>query len=128
MRRGLLLLLSLAGSLLSASNFQDYQAARAVIGQPSFSAREKGVTGRALSLSQTSLYVADTSGRVLTFESLPHRIGENTCVSGMYHCSAIQHPANRFRGGRCRGRQRPKRCHRGRKVSSSDALERRLTS
>lgn len=68
MRRRIIALSMLAGSLLSAADFQDGQAARAVIGQPSFSAHESGIVARALSLTQTSLYVADTSGSVLAFD------------------------------------------------------------
>jgi len=62
------LLLLLCGLSLCAADFQDYQAARAVIGQPSFSAHDKGVTPAALSLSSGFLYVADTSGRLYGYD------------------------------------------------------------
>lgn len=62
------LLILLTGFSLSAADFQDFQAARAVIGQPSFSSRDNGVTARALSLGKGNLYVADESGVLLTFD------------------------------------------------------------
>jgi uncharacterized protein (TIGR03437 family) len=63
----------LAASLLIASSvwaaeFQTGQAARAVIGQSSFSSRETGVTPMALSLANGRLYAADASRRLLTFD------------------------------------------------------------
>ncbi len=53
---------------LCAADFQNGQAARAVIGQPSFSARESGITARALSISNGHLYVADVSNHLLAFD------------------------------------------------------------
>src|ERR1700761_7242340 len=60
-----LLLLAVA---LRAADFQSGQAARAVIGQPSFSAREAGIAVTTLSLSNGRLYAADTAHRLLTFD------------------------------------------------------------
>ncbi|MBV8898089.1 MAG: hypothetical protein JO051_16360 [Acidobacteriaceae bacterium] len=51
-----------------AAEFQTGQAARAVIGQSSFSGHESGISATALSLSNGRLYVADTSHRLLTFD------------------------------------------------------------
>ena len=68
MRRRIIMLVLFAGAGLSAADFQDYQAARAVIGQPTFSAHDRGITARALSLSGGNLYVADVSGHVLTYD------------------------------------------------------------
>jgi len=63
-----LALLSSAALPASAAQFQNGQAARAVIGQPSFSARDTGVTPMALSLSNGRLYVADASNHLLAFD------------------------------------------------------------
>lgn len=60
-------LLLLAASL-RAADFQSGQAARAVIGQPSFSAREAGISATTLSLSNGKLYAADAAHRLLTFD------------------------------------------------------------
>ncbi|HTU48215.1 MAG TPA: hypothetical protein VME17_16760 [Bryobacteraceae bacterium] len=60
-----LLLLALS---VRAAEFQTGQAARAVIGQPSFSAREAGVAVTTLSLSNGKLYAADAAHRLLTFD------------------------------------------------------------
>ena len=72
MHRRICTLLMFAGCLIpaavNASDFQDGQAARAVIGQSSFSAFDKGVTPRALSISKGNLYVADASNHVFAFE------------------------------------------------------------
>ncbi len=51
-----------------AAEFQNGQAARAVIGQPSFSARETAITPTVLALSGGWLYAADASHRLLTFD------------------------------------------------------------
>lgn len=51
-----------------AADFQTGQAARAVIGQPTFSARTPGISPTALSISNGRLYVADASNRLLTFD------------------------------------------------------------
>jgi uncharacterized protein (TIGR03437 family) len=61
------LAISLSGAI-SGAEFQTGQAARAVIGQPSFSAREAGIVAHALAASKGRLYVADASNRVLTFD------------------------------------------------------------
>jgi uncharacterized protein (TIGR03437 family) len=53
---------------LRAAEFQTGQAARAVIGQPSFSAREAGIAVTTLSLSNGKLYAADVAHRLLTFD------------------------------------------------------------
>lgn len=68
MLRRILLSTLLCGLSLRAADFEDFQAARAVIGQPSFSAHDKGVTAAALSISKNTLYVADISGRVFGFD------------------------------------------------------------
>jgi uncharacterized protein (TIGR03437 family) len=68
MRRSIVTLLLCAATVLPAADFQDFQAARAVIGQPSFSAHEKGAIAHSLSLVKGNLYVADASGRVLTYD------------------------------------------------------------
>ncbi len=64
--RTLFLALALA-SLGQASDFHTGQAARAVIGQTSFSAREAGISANALSLSRGTLYAAE-SNRILAFD------------------------------------------------------------
>lgn len=51
-----------------AAGFQTGQAARAILGQPSFSARNTGVVATALSISNGKLYAADATQRVLTFD------------------------------------------------------------
>jgi len=66
MARVLLSLLFAAS--LQASSFYTGQAARAVLGQSSFSSRDPGVSASAMTLSNSRLYVADTSNRVLTFD------------------------------------------------------------
>jgi uncharacterized protein (TIGR03437 family) len=55
-------------SLGYASEFQSGQAARAVIGQASFSSHESGIEAHALSISKGRLYVADFSEHVYTFD------------------------------------------------------------
>lgn len=65
--KGLATLLLIAPSIWAA-DFENGQAARAVIGQYSFSAREARITPVALSLSANRLYAADASHRVLTFD------------------------------------------------------------
>jgi len=52
---------------LHAADFQNGQAARAVIGQPGFSTHEAGVSATALALGSNRLYAADAN-RVLTFD------------------------------------------------------------
>jgi uncharacterized protein (TIGR03437 family) len=51
-----------------AAEFQSGQAARAVIGQPSFSARESGIATHALSISKGRLYAADSANHLQTFD------------------------------------------------------------
>jgi uncharacterized protein (TIGR03437 family) len=53
--------------LAQAGDFHTGQAARAVIGQPSFSAREAGISANALSLTHGKLYAAE-SNRILAFD------------------------------------------------------------
>ncbi|MBV9268225.1 MAG: hypothetical protein JO061_18800, partial [Acidobacteriaceae bacterium] len=53
---------------LGAAEFRSGQAARAVLGQPSFSARDAGVVATAMTVSGQRLYVADASNDVLTFD------------------------------------------------------------
>ncbi|HEX3685531.1 MAG TPA: hypothetical protein VHU83_23560 [Bryobacteraceae bacterium] len=60
--------LLLAALSLRAAEFQTGQAARAVIGQPTFSARETGIAVTTLSLSNGKLYAADAAHRLLTFD------------------------------------------------------------
>jgi uncharacterized protein (TIGR03437 family) len=61
----------MAASLVSAAEFRTGQAARAVIGQPSFTAHEKGILAQSLAFTNGKLYAADVSGRVLTFDRVP---------------------------------------------------------
>jgi len=60
------LALALVG-LVQGSEFHTGQAARAVIGQPSFSAREAGISANALSLARGKLYAAEMN-RILAFD------------------------------------------------------------
>ena len=60
------LALALAG-LVQGSEFHTGQAARAVIGQPSFSAHEAGISANTLSLERGKLYAAEMN-RVLAFD------------------------------------------------------------
>jgi uncharacterized protein (TIGR03437 family) len=60
------LAVALAG-LAQAGEFHTGQAARAVIGQPSFSAREGGISANALALMRGRLYAAE-SNRILAFD------------------------------------------------------------
>jgi uncharacterized protein (TIGR03437 family) len=64
----LLLAPLLAAASLAAADFQTGQAARAVIGQPSFSAHESGIAITTLSLSRGKLYAADAAHHLLTFD------------------------------------------------------------
>jgi uncharacterized protein (TIGR03437 family) len=68
MRRRIAFFLSLCGLSLSAADFQDFQAARAVIGQASFSAHDTGVTAVSLSFEKGILYVADERGHVFGYD------------------------------------------------------------
>ena len=60
--------LLLAGASVWAAEFQNGQAARAVIGQESFSARDASITPTTLSISNGRLYVADSAHRLLTYD------------------------------------------------------------
>lgn len=60
--------LLLIGTSAWAADFESGQAARAVIGQYSFSSRDARITPTALSISGTYLYAADASRRVMTFD------------------------------------------------------------
>lgn len=51
-----------------AADFQNSQAAIAVIGQPSFSARGSGINPTALSMSNGHLYVADSNNHLLAYD------------------------------------------------------------
>lgn len=53
---------------LCAADFRSGQAARAVIGQSSFSSREANITPTALAIVDNRLYAADASRRVLTYD------------------------------------------------------------
>jgi uncharacterized protein (TIGR03437 family) len=53
---------------MRAAEFQNGQAAIAVIGQPSFSAREPGISPVALSISNGHLYVADAGKHLLAYD------------------------------------------------------------
>lgn len=68
MKRRLAAALAAVVTSLSGAEFQSGQAARAVIGQASFSARDAGIVAHALSTSKGRLFVADSSDRVLTFD------------------------------------------------------------
>ncbi len=59
---------TLAGTSLFAAEFENGQAARAVLGQSSFSAREAGIKVTSMVVSPDRLYAADTSGHILTFD------------------------------------------------------------
>jgi uncharacterized protein (TIGR03437 family) len=61
-------ILLLAGASLFAAEFQNGQAARAVLGQPSFTSREQGITVTSLSVLHGHLYAADAAHQVLTFD------------------------------------------------------------
>lgn len=53
---------------LPAAEFQNGQAARAVVGQPSFSSRDAGINAVALAIANSRLYAAEAGGHVLTFD------------------------------------------------------------
>lgn len=59
---------SLIATCVWAAEFQNGQAARAVIGQSSFSSRESSITPTVLAMSNGWLYAADASRRLLTFD------------------------------------------------------------
>ncbi|MBV9307598.1 MAG: hypothetical protein JOZ45_15745 [Acidobacteriaceae bacterium] len=88
-------------SIVCAAEFQTGEAARAVIGQPSFTAHETGVSAQSLSFSNGKLYVADASGRVLTFdhipppgEDLPERAGSPCAVCGFSPSATTSQPVS----------------------------------
>lgn len=60
--------LLLCAVAVRAADFQSGQAARAVFGQPSFSAREAGITATTLALADGKLYAADGAHNLLTFD------------------------------------------------------------
>ncbi len=60
----------ITASIVCAAEFRTGQAARAVIGQTSFTAHEKGVVAQSLVFSNGKLFAADASGRVLTFDRI----------------------------------------------------------
>jgi uncharacterized protein (TIGR03437 family) len=62
------ILLLIAVSSVSAADFQNGQAARAVIGQSSFSAREPGILAHALTVAKGHLYAADSANHILAFD------------------------------------------------------------
>jgi uncharacterized protein (TIGR03437 family) len=61
-------ILLLAGASLFAAEFQNGQAARAVLGQPSFTSHEQGIKATSVSVAHGRLYAADTAHHVLIFE------------------------------------------------------------
>lgn len=61
----------IAASIAPAAEFRTGQAAQAVVGQSSFTVREPGIVAQSLVFSGGKLYVADASGRVLTFDHIP---------------------------------------------------------
>lgn len=64
-RATVLLLLSVSAW---GADFQNGEAARAVVGQPSFSARGPGIAASNLAVSNGRLYVTDTAHRLLVFD------------------------------------------------------------
>lgn len=68
MIRFVLSLAVLLSCTAEGAQFFSGQAARAVLGQSSFSSRETGVSGSALSISKNKLFVADSSGKLLTYD------------------------------------------------------------
>jgi uncharacterized protein (TIGR03437 family) len=70
---------------LRASDFYNGQAARAVLGQSSFSSREPGVSASSMALVNSRLYVADSADRVLTFDlsKIPGAAEEVSVRSGL---------------------------------------------
>lgn len=61
-------LLLLTSTSLFAAEFQSGQAARAVLGQSSFSSSEAGIRATSLVVSQDHLHVADATHHILTFD------------------------------------------------------------
>ncbi len=65
-RTSILLVTSIAS--LGAAEFQTGQAARAVLGQSSFTSREQGIKASSLAIAKGNLYVSDSSHHVLAFD------------------------------------------------------------
>ena len=61
-------ILLLVSTSLFGAEFENGQAARAVLGQSSFSSHEAGVRVTSMVVSRDRLYAADTSGHILTFD------------------------------------------------------------
>jgi uncharacterized protein (TIGR03437 family) len=61
----------IAASIAHAAEFRTGQAAQAVVGQSSFTSHEPGIVAQSLVFSNGKLFVADASGRVLTFDHIP---------------------------------------------------------
>ncbi len=61
-------ILLLAGVSLFAAEFQNGQAARAVLGQPSFTSREQGIKATSIAVSRGRLYAADAAHHVSIFD------------------------------------------------------------
>lgn len=59
---------ALVSTSLFAAEFENGQAARAVLGQSSFSSREAGIRATSMVVSQHRLYAADSFGHILTFD------------------------------------------------------------
>jgi len=59
---------ALLNTCLAAAQFHSGQAARAIIGQRSFSAKDAGIAATSLAISNGKLYAADASGRVFAFD------------------------------------------------------------
>ena len=64
--RGIFLLFAAASAF--GADFQTGQAARAVLGQPSFSARDAGLKIESLAISGNRLYAADSAHQLFTFD------------------------------------------------------------
>ena len=63
-----LTILLLAAFSLSAADFQSGQAARAVLGQSSFTSHDPGVSATSLTMLGSRLYASDSAHRLLTFD------------------------------------------------------------
>ena len=63
-----IVLVLLSSSLVIAGEFQTGQAARAVIGQSSFSSHDVGILATALSTAGGKLFVADSTQQIFTFD------------------------------------------------------------
>ncbi len=90
--------LMLAALTLSAADFQTGQAARAVLGQSTFTSRDPGITATSLAVSGNRLYAADIAHRLLTFdlskipdsrEDLSTRSGSGCPVCGIMPISSV---------------------------------------